>query len=137
MRLNIIFGLTALCLLINGAGAMYGGGLLVLDPSGSELGLPLSWLEETPFRDFFLPGLVLLLVNGVCSLYVLGALVFHAHRAAKLVVVQGLLLSGWIGIQVLMVQRYHPLQVIMGAIGLALLLLGWQLQSYRMNEHRA
>ncbi len=127
MRFNILFTVTVIGLLVNGAGAMYGGGLLVLDPSGEELGLPISWLDDTPFRDFFIPGLVLLLANGCCSFYVLGALVFHQRQAAKLVIFQGGLLTGWILVQLLMVRHFHPLQVIMGSIGLLLMICGREL----------
>ena len=47
-----------------GLGAVAGGLGLVLEPDGSNLGMPLSMLEHSPFSDFLIPGLVLLLVNG-------------------------------------------------------------------------
>jgi hypothetical protein len=45
-----------------------GGALLVLDASGNLLGLPVSVLEGSPFKDFLAPGLILLAVLGVFPL---------------------------------------------------------------------
>lgn len=47
-----------------GLGAVAGGLGLVLESDGSNLGMPLSMLEHSPFSDFLIPGLVLLIVNG-------------------------------------------------------------------------
>ena len=46
-------------------GALPAGISLVIDPSGAGIGLPLSTLEQTPFRNFFIPGLLLLLFLGL------------------------------------------------------------------------
>jgi hypothetical protein len=43
----------------------YGGWSFISDPSGAGLRAELSWLEQTPATDFFLPGLFLLGVYGV------------------------------------------------------------------------
>ena len=51
-----------------GIGAIGGGFMLVKDPSGKALGVPLSFLEGSPFRDFLIPGIFLLTVNGVGSM---------------------------------------------------------------------
>lgn len=42
-----------------------GGAVLVIDPSGGLLGMPLSVLRRGPFADFLVPGVILLLVLGV------------------------------------------------------------------------
>jgi hypothetical protein len=43
----------------------FGGWSFISDPSGAGLQAELSWLEQTPVSDFFLPGLFLLGVYGV------------------------------------------------------------------------
>lgn len=48
-----------------GLGALGGGGLLTISPSGKLLGMPLSLLAGSPFRDFLVPGLLLFSVLGV------------------------------------------------------------------------
>jgi hypothetical protein len=53
-------------LLFLGIGALSGGALLIISPSGKLLGgLPLSILEHSPFHDFLIPGIILFLVLGL------------------------------------------------------------------------
>lgn len=56
--LAILVGLQALS-------GLAGGAVLVIDPSGGLMGMPLSVLRHGPFEDFLVPGMVLLLVLGV------------------------------------------------------------------------
>lgn len=51
-------------------GGLYGGGTLLLDPSGNLLGLPLNALDNTPFNNFLAPGLILFVVLGLFPLVV-------------------------------------------------------------------
>lgn len=48
-----------------GLGGLHEGIALVLDPSGSSMGVPLSLLDGLPLSDFLLPGLFLLMVMGL------------------------------------------------------------------------
>ena len=48
-----------------GAGALFGGGVFIISPSGKLFGMPLSMLDRTPFPDFLIPGLILFIVLGV------------------------------------------------------------------------
>ena len=53
-------------LLFLGLGALGGGALLIISPSGKLLGdLPLSLLARSPFPDFRIPGLLLFVVLGL------------------------------------------------------------------------
>ncbi|MDR7127678.1 magnesium-transporting ATPase (P-type) [Algoriphagus sp. 4150] len=53
-------------LLFLGVGALGGGALLIISPSGELLGgLPLSILDQSPFNDFLIPGIILFLVLGI------------------------------------------------------------------------
>jgi len=56
-----------------GLGATFGGGVLVLDPLGAISGMPLSILQYSPFSNFLIPGLILLVVFGVGSFATLWA----------------------------------------------------------------
>lgn len=44
-----------------------GGISLTADPTGGLLKMPLSFLEGTPFKNYLLPGLFLLIVLGITS----------------------------------------------------------------------
>lgn len=49
-------------------GAIYGGGSLIVSPSGSLLKMEESWLEKLPFPDFLIPGIILFLFLGIFPL---------------------------------------------------------------------
>jgi hypothetical protein len=59
-----------------GISAIGGGGALIISPSGKLLGgLPLSILEQSPFDDFLVPGIILFLVLGILPCLTLCALI--------------------------------------------------------------
>ena len=122
LLLNI---LAVVLLLINGLGAIYGGTNLVAFPDGSSIGLSLSWLEHSPFENYLVPGIVLLLANGVLSMIAVLAIMIGARISALLVILQGILLTGWILVQMLLIQTVYFLHVVMGTIGVLLMVIGW------------
>lgn len=59
-----------------GLGAIGGGALLIISPSGKLLGgLPLSILDHSPFKDFLIPGIILFLVLGLSPCFLSVALI--------------------------------------------------------------
>jgi hypothetical protein len=55
-----IFRFFAIILLFfNAVSALYGGWLLISDPSGKSLELPLYWLDHSPFENYLTPGIIL------------------------------------------------------------------------------
>lgn len=130
----IIYGLAAWQLFI-GLGAVVGGLGLVLDPSGGNLGLPLAWLERSPFPDYLIPGLYLLLVNGVGSL-VGGILSWRRHRyAGEIGMALGALLMLWIIAQVWWIGLSHWLQPVYFSFGVVELSLGRQVRAGFLAEN--
>ncbi|NTS40319.1 hypothetical protein HRG84_05325 [Flavisolibacter sp. BT320] len=116
----------SLCLLLfNGAGAVYGGWSLMTDPSGANIRLSHTTLDQTPFPDFLIPGIVLFLCIGLFSLLAIFAMLLLQPRFSWLVLAEGILLTGWITAQYLLTQVYHPLQVVMGLTGLLLVACGY------------
>ena len=55
-------------------GAVFGGGVLIISPSGQLIGMPLSMLAASPFPDFLIPGILLFVVLGICPLLLIFAL---------------------------------------------------------------
>jgi hypothetical protein len=94
-------------LLLNGFGALYGGFQLISDPSGSRLQMPLSYLEHSPFQDYLIPGIVLFIVNGIFSFVAAVAVFLRTPYSHWLVIMQGILLSGWIIMQILFIQFFY------------------------------
>jgi hypothetical protein len=61
-----LFGL----LVLQALGGIFGGAALAARPDGGLLKMPLSYIEDSPFHDYRIPGLLLLLVLGVFPLVV-------------------------------------------------------------------
>ena len=47
-----------------GLGAIFGGGVLIISPTGELMGMPLSMLDPSPFHSFLIPGILLFVVLG-------------------------------------------------------------------------
>ena len=60
MRNLLIFLLAIL-----GLGAIFGGAVLIISPSGNLFGMPLSMLQNSPFNNFLIPGIILFSVLGL------------------------------------------------------------------------
>lgn len=114
----------ALLLLLGfqGLSGVAGGLGLVYDPSGSTMGLSPELLAASPFGDYLVPGLVLLLVLGVVPCVVAIAL-WNRRRWAR---IAGLFVGGalvlWIGVQIALIgyRAEPPLQLVYGAIGVTI-----------------
>ena len=107
-----------------GLSAVAGGLGLTLDPSGESLGMPLEMLQRSPFVTFLIPGLFLLLVNGIGTL--IGAtLSFRRHPlAGALAALLGAIMMAWIVLQVMWIGYGSWLQALYVVVGLVELGLG-------------
>ena len=113
-----------LLLFINGTGAIFGGFSLMQHPDGSGLGMTTDLLKQSPFADFFIPGLVLFIANGIWSLTAL-ILIFLNKPAARFAAYsQGIILLGWIVMQVIFIRELHYFQLVFLAIGFAMVIMG-------------
>ena len=57
-----------------GLGAIFGGGVLIISPSGELIGMPLSMLAPSGFQTFLIPGILLFVVLGVFPVLLIYAL---------------------------------------------------------------
>lgn len=126
--------IAALLLLFNGIGAIYGGSNLIIYPNGSSIQLSPHWLENTPFVNYFIPGIILFITNGLFSIFVLVNMLLNRKRYPLLIMAQGAILFGWIFIQINLIQTVYYLHYLMGGIGLILILLGWLLYRNSMVQ---
>ena len=65
MKRNSANYLLVILLAILGLGAIFGGSMLIISPSGELFGMPLSMLDNSPFTNFLLPGIILFSVLGI------------------------------------------------------------------------
>jgi hypothetical protein len=122
-----------LLLLLNGIGAFIGGIPMIAYPDGSANGISLAYLGHSPFTDYFIPGIVLVACNGVLSLLVFIGLILNVRHHAWWVMGQGIVLCGWIVIQMIMLREVNFLHVAFVLIGIALIVLGRYLGRFEQS----
>ncbi|MFX3646750.1 MAG: hypothetical protein ACE3K2_16950 [Paenibacillus sp.] len=66
---------------ILGVGAIVGGSMLIINPTGNMVNLPESLLLNSPFSSFLFPGIILLLVLGVMPIMIAIALIRYTPWA--------------------------------------------------------
>lgn len=112
---------TLVLLFLTGLNALVAGGLFVLDPSGTKMGMTTDYLNTSPFDTFLIPGTVLFFVNGMLNILAAVSVIQNKAYAKQFVVLQGFLLVGWIVVQVWMVRDINPLHIVMFSIGILLI----------------
>lgn len=118
----------ALCV-FTGVTALGGGVELMRWRTGAAWLPPLEILEKTPFDDYFLPGLMLLLLVALPNL-VAGIRITRRHpREERSVLGAGALLTGWIVGEMLLLRTAEWLQIVYLAVGLLTLAVGGWLVS--------
>ena len=114
-----------LLLLFNGTGAFYGGIGLITDPSGDSIRLSIDLLDQTPFNNYLIPGIILLCVNGVFSFVSVFMILVNNRYAYLYIILQGLLLSGWLIIQIILIKTFYPpMHITLFLTGTLLILFG-------------
>ncbi|MFB6130047.1 MAG: hypothetical protein ABEJ28_04395 [Salinigranum sp.] len=103
-----------------GVSALFGGGSLLADPTGSTMNMPVEWLAGTPFRDYTIPGAILFGAFGVGSGVVLYGIARRREWAWIAAVCLGAGQVGWIVVQVLLLGTVNVLHFVYGGLGLAL-----------------
>ena len=106
--------------LLIAAAATYGGVGLMWN---NAIGMLDEWLAGTAFTSWTLPGLFLLLVVAAPMAGAAALELRRSRWAALASVLAGSAQIGWIGAQLLVMQRYNVQQPIMLGAGLAVLLL--------------
>ena len=126
--------LAVLVLCINTVGALYGGWALITDPSGGKLRMPLEFLENSMFKNYLAPGIILFAVNGLFGLIVLFYTFTSRKKYFYWIIAQGIILSGWIVMQMLLLLKFYYLQFVLGTFGLGMIICGF-LIARRINAN--
>ena len=135
MKRPILLYVLYLLLTFLSLGALAGGGMLILIPDGSSLGMGANWLDGSPFASYLIPGLILFITAGLFPLLALVGLVLKPdwkwanvlniysdrHWAWTYAIYSGIMVIIWITVQQVMTQ-YFWLQPVMIFIGLGILI---------------
>lgn len=108
-----------------GLSGVAGGFGLVVDPRGA-MGIPLEWLAGSPFADYLIPGIVLLMALGIAPLAVAYGLMRGRVWSWAGSLLVGVALSVWLGVEIAII-GYHanpPLQLVYGLVAVVIVVLG-------------
>lgn len=122
-----------LLLILLAVTALYGGWMLMTVPH--DLGAKPEWLAGSPFKGYFVPGLILFLLNGLFPLFICFGLwarpawawanvlniYSDRHWAWTYSLFSGIILMIWITVQLTMVPSFW-LQPLFLAVGLLILI---------------
>jgi len=125
-RLRIV---AIVLMIVTALNALAAGYSFMVDPSGAGLGMSISFIQNSPFTDFFIPGVILFIFNGLLNILTSIIAIRKGKDYSLLVSLQGLILLGWIIVQLTMVEIFHPLHLIMGIIGASLIIIGVSLKN--------
>ena len=122
---SVARSMSIILLVFLSAGALYGGIKLISDSHGNPWGfMPQSLLQHSPFDSYFIPGIVLLMANGVLPLLVLWLVGRRKQFYGLWVVLQGFILLGWLIVECVMVRVVNWAHYMYGAVAVVLILSG-------------
>lgn len=119
------------------AGAICGGGLLIISPSGELIGMPLTGLQNSVFHDFLIPGIILFSALGLFPAFLIYALIRKPesqlaeflnvyrdmHWSWTFTIYLAFILIGWIQIQQIIFQSVYWLHTFYMFYGVAILII--------------
>jgi hypothetical protein len=104
------------------------GLMLVNNPDGGLMNLSLSLLQQTPFKNFLVPGILLVLIVGGINLIALLANIQEKPSRYNWAIAGGVVLVGWVVFQVILIQTINWLHFIYLGIGCLMVLTAFQLK---------
>jgi hypothetical protein len=118
-------------------GALFGGYMLLMDTSGLALQMPANALENSPFTDYLIPGLILLVFMGLLPLTLVYALIFRPdwswagflniyrtqYWAWTYSLFVGVILVIWIDIQIFLLGYDAVIQTVYALYGIVLIIV--------------
>lgn len=113
-------------------GAFYGGIALIISPDGSIFKMPVEILTNSPFSNFLIPGIVLLLVFGVLPVFVIFSMLLKPktslpeklnllndhHYSWTFAVYIGIAQIIWIDIQTFFINSVDVIHLIYSGLGI-------------------
>jgi hypothetical protein len=104
--------------------AFFGGILFLIAPDGSLLHISPQLLTGSVFKDYFYPGLILLLANGILPLLIVAAAVRQYKKYPLFFIAQGIALVIWITVEALIIKQVQFLQLIYNFMGIYFIVAG-------------
>jgi hypothetical protein len=126
--------LSLVLLFFLGLSALPAALVILSDPSGINIGMPLDMLAHTPFQNFLIPAILLGLFNGIMSL-LFAVLVLRKHPLQSwMILFQGATLAVWLTAEVFMKIYYTFLTLPYYVVAILLLACGIRM---KLTESRS
>jgi cytochrome bd-type quinol oxidase subunit 2 len=103
--------------------ALFGGIVLIADPTGARLGLSLNDLADTALRSYLVPGIVLIALVASSCIAATIAVARRYKRAHGLCLLAGLMVCGFVAVQLLLIGARSALQAVFLIVGLTIAML--------------
>lgn len=135
--MNKTFRIIALILLFFLALNAIGGSLfLIADPSGKAIQIPIKLLQGTPFNDYLIPGIILLIAIGFLSLAVAILIILKIKKYPWFIILQGCVLIGWLTVELILnIEFFLPiLHYPLYTIGILLIVSGFIIKNRGSND---
>lgn len=107
-----------------GLSAIVGAIPMLMHPTGEPWAMPQILLRYSPFHSYLIPGIILLVANGLLSLYVLWLTAHKYSSYGWWVTAQGCVLLGWLIVEVAMLRLVAWPHYLYGAVAMALIVPG-------------
>lgn len=104
------------------------GLIMMSDPEGVILNMSVSLLGGTPFRDFLIPGIILATVVGGVNLLAVAYNMNRHPSRYNWALAGGLMITGWIVVQMLLIQMANWLHFLYLIVGILIILTAYQLK---------
>ncbi len=115
-------------LMFLGVGGIAGGVPMIVSSLRHSNGLiPLSLLQYSPFRSYLVPGIILLLSNGLLPLWIYLRVKRRQPLYGLWTALQGCVLFGWLTVECIMLRLVAWLHLFYFAIALLLIVCGFVL----------
>lgn len=111
-------------LVFMGLSGIIGSIPLIMNPNGEPWTMPQSLLQYSPFRSYLVPGIILLVANGLLSVWALWLTVSKRPGYGWWVIVQGVVSLGWLIVECAMLRLIVLPHYLYGAVAMALVIPG-------------
>ncbi len=109
-----------------GVAALVAGSLCIARPNGALMGMSTSSLSRTPFSDYTVPGILLIVAIGGGTLAAAASVLRRAREAAEIVLISGVMLVLFELVEEALI-GYNAQQALITLIGLILIALSLRL----------
>jgi len=97
---------------------------LIVNSGGEPWRMPQILLQYSPFHSYLVPGIILLVANGLLTLWVLVRTLGKHRGFGWWVMAQGVVLLGWLIVEVAMLRLMVWPHYLYGAVAIALVISG-------------